>query len=194
MPYLASLIDVARLCLLINGTLLALLPVAFLVAFIYIYRKLEPADRMIFFTPLKYGFRAGADWFFEPETGWTTSTKVGLDYDRYTWDWPTRTLTLHNLRLPSEGYVAQQFQLTISWKVCSLTIHHFAMPNPPPPPGLEKWKNSDLLHIGHCHLDFGGLVGLLSNCMPLYESADDCWAMGPVMSRVSQLSISVRTT
>ena len=64
------------------------------------------------------------------------------------------------------------------------------MPNPSPPLGLEEWKDPDLLHIGHVHLDFGGLGGLLTHGLPLYESTDDSWVMGPVMSRVAALSVS----
>ena len=193
MAHLASILDVAWLCVQTSAVMLALLAVATPVAIMYLYLKLEPDDRMMFHAPLKYGLRLFVNWFFEPETVTLNAPGtyvVGLDYEEYKYNRLTRTLILYNLKLPSEGYVARELHIKLAFGACSLTIHDFAMPNPKPPVGLTAWKDPNLLHIGHVHLDFGGLVGLLSNCLPLYESADDSWVMGPVMSRVTALSIS----
>ena len=150
MAFLASLFEVSWCLAQAFLALLALLPIALLVAAAYVYRAL---GRAACAAPIKHAFRAGADWYFEKD--------VGLDYDSYTFNWSTPTFTLHNLKLPSEGFVIGQLQVVLSLKVCSVTVHHFALPNPPPPPGLEAWKVADMLHIGHIHVDFGGFVGRL---------------------------------
>ena len=109
-------------------------------ALFYVWVTYLGSDRVFLHAPLKGVLRHLVNWLLEKD--------VGLDYELSTWDMRARRLTIRSIVIPSESYLIDELQLTLSLRRVSLTIHGFKIQNPPPPPGYEAWTHPNLLSVG----------------------------------------------
>ena len=98
-------------------------------------------------------------------------------------------LIIEGIESTDWGFERLTLQFASSSRVL-LSADGFALPNPAPPPGLDAWRKRNLVDIGHVQLHFDGVLGLLSQFLPCWQTETGMYVLGCLVAHVVALRIS----